>query len=201
MHLTTMTSRKKVDYVAEEMVELRADITQMKATMAELLKAIQESRQPAEPRPPSLNLPLCTNEAYRAFLSELEKNAAFAQDALPVSDNRAEQYPLHSPSEDTPPLQPLHRPLWPRHSPLIRRGCEGARGGWCWQGEKELSAADWNGVLFGRPDVDWNTLKGVVTDIMHKNRPPKKGYRVDSPAVAPPVAPPKRGQAPSGPGG
>ncbi|BHF57073.1 hypothetical protein SprV_0100001400 [Sparganum proliferum] len=29
----------------------------------------------------------------------------------------------------------------------------------------------------------------------------RRGYRVDSPAVAPPVAPPKRGQAPSGPGG
>ncbi|BHF78108.1 hypothetical protein SprV_0602121800 [Sparganum proliferum] len=47
--------RKKVDYVAEEMVELRADMTQIKATMAELLKAIQELRQPAEARPPSLN--------------------------------------------------------------------------------------------------------------------------------------------------
>ncbi|BHF70483.1 hypothetical protein SprV_0301353400 [Sparganum proliferum] len=78
--------RKKVDYVAEEMVELRADITQMKATMAELLKAIQESRQPADPRPPLLKLPLCTNEAYRGFVSELEKNATFTQDAIRATD-------------------------------------------------------------------------------------------------------------------
>nr|VZI02857.1 unnamed protein product [Spirometra erinaceieuropaei] len=140
--------RKKVDYVAEEIVELRADMTQIKATMAEISKAIQELRQPAEARPPSLNLPLCTNEDYKAFVSELEKNAGFAEDAitcsaairehaafsnctvdtihkstidwfhgardryggrskrrdnttLPVSYNTAEQYLIHSPSEDT----------------------------------------------------------------------------------------------------
>nr|VZI03112.1 unnamed protein product [Spirometra erinaceieuropaei] len=76
--------RKKVDYVAEELVELRADITQVKATMAEILKGIQELRLPAEARPPSLKLPLCTKEAYKAFVSELEKNASFAQDAPSV---------------------------------------------------------------------------------------------------------------------
>ncbi|BHF57995.1 hypothetical protein SprV_0100094400 [Sparganum proliferum] len=66
----------------------------MKATMAELLKAIQESRQPADPRPPLLKLPLCTNEAYRGFVSELEKNATFAQDAikrLAITDGRNEK--------------------------------------------------------------------------------------------------------------
>nr|VZI06889.1 unnamed protein product [Spirometra erinaceieuropaei] len=86
--------RKKVDYVAEELVELRADITQVKATMAEILKAVQELRQPAEARPPSLKLPLCTKEAYQAFVSELEKNASFAQDAikrLAITDGRNEK--------------------------------------------------------------------------------------------------------------
>nr|VZH95109.1 unnamed protein product [Spirometra erinaceieuropaei] len=86
--------RKKVDYVAEELVELRADITQVKATMAEILKAVQELRLPAEARPPSLKLPLCTKEAYKAFVSELEKNASFAQDAikrLSITDRRNEK--------------------------------------------------------------------------------------------------------------
>nr|VZI28429.1 unnamed protein product [Spirometra erinaceieuropaei] len=86
--------RKKVDYVAEEIVELRADITQVKDTMAEILKAIQELRRPADARPPSLNLPLCTTEAYKAFVSELENNAGFAQDAikrLAVTDGRNEK--------------------------------------------------------------------------------------------------------------
>nr|VZI35714.1 unnamed protein product [Spirometra erinaceieuropaei] len=86
--------RKKVDYVAEEIVELRADITQVKATMAEILKVIQELRQLADARPPSLYLPLCTKEAYKAFVSELENNAGFAQDAikrLAITDGRNEK--------------------------------------------------------------------------------------------------------------
>ncbi|BHF73416.1 hypothetical protein SprV_0401649700 [Sparganum proliferum] len=69
-------------------------MAQLKATKAEILKAIQLTRQPAEARPPSLNLPLCTNEAYNAFVSELEKNAGFAQEAikrLAIIDGRDEK--------------------------------------------------------------------------------------------------------------
>ncbi|BHF67540.1 hypothetical protein SprV_0301056700 [Sparganum proliferum] len=89
--------QKKVDYVAEEIVELRADMAQTKATMAEILKAIQELRRPAEARTSSLNLPLCTNAAYKVFVSELEKNAGFAQEVVPATD--LDDLPDMSPKE------------------------------------------------------------------------------------------------------
>nr|VZI42293.1 unnamed protein product [Spirometra erinaceieuropaei] len=69
--------------------------------MAKILKAIQETRQLAEKKPSPPILPLCSNEAYDTFVSQLKKNAGFAQEALRVFNFTAELYLTMPPPEDT----------------------------------------------------------------------------------------------------
>nr|VZI26471.1 unnamed protein product [Spirometra erinaceieuropaei] len=72
--------RKKFDFISEEMVWVKTNIQDIKATQADNRRALQAVSFVSKEKPPLLQLPLRTAEAYKDFLTKIGSDNDLAQE-------------------------------------------------------------------------------------------------------------------------
>ncbi|BHF65498.1 hypothetical protein SprV_0200851000 [Sparganum proliferum] len=75
---------KRNDFLAEQMMALNASVQQMQATLSDVVSALQRAPCASSVTSPSLNLPICTEEAYDNFLRRLGVEDGFANETMPL---------------------------------------------------------------------------------------------------------------------
>nr|VZI04371.1 unnamed protein product [Spirometra erinaceieuropaei] len=73
---------KKNDFLAEQLMDLHGSAQQMQATLSDVVNALQRASSAGSVTSSSLNLPLCTEEAYENFLRRLSVDDGFANEAV-----------------------------------------------------------------------------------------------------------------------
>ncbi|BHF68481.1 hypothetical protein SprV_0301151600 [Sparganum proliferum] len=72
---------KRNDFLAEQLMALHSSVQQMQATLSDVVSALQKASSAGSVTSSSLNLPLCTEEAYENFLRRLSVDDGFANEA------------------------------------------------------------------------------------------------------------------------
>ncbi|BHF69269.1 hypothetical protein SprV_0301231200 [Sparganum proliferum] len=75
---------KRNDFLAEQLMALHSSVQQMQATLPDVVNALQTASSAGSVTSSSLNLPLCTEEAYENFLRRLSVEDGFANEAMPL---------------------------------------------------------------------------------------------------------------------
>ncbi|BHF60531.1 hypothetical protein SprV_0100349600 [Sparganum proliferum] len=73
---------KRNDFLAEQLMALNSSVQQMQATLSDVVNALQRASSAGSVTSSSLNLPLCTEEAYENFLRRLSVEDGFANEAV-----------------------------------------------------------------------------------------------------------------------
>ncbi|BHF69745.1 hypothetical protein SprV_0301279100 [Sparganum proliferum] len=73
---------KRNDFLAEQLMALHSSVQQMQATLSDVVNALQRASSAGSVTSSSLNLPLCTEEAYENFLRRLSVEDGFANEAV-----------------------------------------------------------------------------------------------------------------------
>ncbi|BHF66185.1 hypothetical protein SprV_0200920100 [Sparganum proliferum] len=73
---------KRNDFLAEQLMALHSSVQQMQATLSDVVNALQRASTAGSVTSSSLNLPLCTEEAYENFLRRLSVEDGFANEAF-----------------------------------------------------------------------------------------------------------------------
>ncbi|BHF74004.1 hypothetical protein SprV_0401708800 [Sparganum proliferum] len=73
---------KRNDFLAEQLMALHSSAQQMQATLSDVVNALQTASSAGSVTSSSLNLPLCTEEAYENFLRRLSVDDGFANEAI-----------------------------------------------------------------------------------------------------------------------
>ncbi|BHF63548.1 hypothetical protein SprV_0200654200 [Sparganum proliferum] len=73
---------KRNDFLAEQLMALNSSVQQMQATLSDVVNALQRASSAGSVTSSSLNLPLCTEEAYENFLRRLSVEDGFANVAV-----------------------------------------------------------------------------------------------------------------------
>ncbi|BHF71114.1 hypothetical protein SprV_0401416900 [Sparganum proliferum] len=73
---------KRNDFLAEQLMALNSSVQQMQATLSDVVNALQRASSAGYVTSSSLNLPLCTEEAYENFLRRLSVEDGFANEAV-----------------------------------------------------------------------------------------------------------------------
>ncbi|BHF67104.1 Germ cell-less protein-like 1 [Sparganum proliferum] len=72
---------KRNDFLAEQLMALNSSVQQMQETLSDVVNALQRASSAGSVTSSSLNLPLCTEEAYENFLRRLSVEDGFANEA------------------------------------------------------------------------------------------------------------------------
>nr|VZI13785.1 unnamed protein product [Spirometra erinaceieuropaei] len=72
---------RRNDFLAEQLMALHSSVQQMQATLSDVVNALQRASSAVSVTSSSLNLPLCTEEAYENFLRRLSVEDGFANEA------------------------------------------------------------------------------------------------------------------------
>ncbi|BHF65672.1 hypothetical protein SprV_0200868500 [Sparganum proliferum] len=73
---------KRNDFLAEQLMALNSSVQKMQATLSDVVNALQRASSAGSVTSSSLNLPLCTEEAYENFLRPLSVEDGFANEAV-----------------------------------------------------------------------------------------------------------------------
>ncbi|BHF74046.1 hypothetical protein SprV_0401713000 [Sparganum proliferum] len=85
--------QKRNDFLAEQLMGLHSSVQQLQATLSDVVNALQTASSAGSVTSSSLNLRLCTEEAYESFLRRLSVDDGFANEAskqLAVVGGRSE---------------------------------------------------------------------------------------------------------------
>ncbi|BHF74050.1 hypothetical protein SprV_0401713400 [Sparganum proliferum] len=74
--------QKRNDFLAEQLMALHSSVQQLQATLSDVVNALQRASSAGSVTSSSLNLPLCTEEAYENFLRRLSVDDGFANEAV-----------------------------------------------------------------------------------------------------------------------
>nr|VZI23358.1 unnamed protein product [Spirometra erinaceieuropaei] len=74
--------QKRNDFLAEQLMALHSSVQQMQATLSDVVSALQRASSAGSVTSSSLNLPLCTEEAYENLLRRLSVEDGFANEAV-----------------------------------------------------------------------------------------------------------------------
>ncbi|BHF59319.1 60S ribosomal protein L22 [Sparganum proliferum] len=78
---------KRNDFLAEQLMALNSSVQQMQATLSDVVNTLQRASSAGSVTSSSLNLPLCTEEAYENFLRRLSVEDGFANEAPAAKPN------------------------------------------------------------------------------------------------------------------
>nr|VZI33539.1 unnamed protein product [Spirometra erinaceieuropaei] len=84
--------RKKLDFILEEMVWVKTHIQNIEAKQADNRRALQAVSFVSKVKPPLLQLPLRTAEAYKDFLTKIGSDNELAQETEPAVDENFRQH-------------------------------------------------------------------------------------------------------------